>query len=265
MFYNIPMQDNEFYTYLTNEYNQPFSGWDFSYLAGRMEDIPPRPTDDSWDYAALVIAAFGTSEALLDMGTGGGEYLSSLQPLPAQTCATEGYPLNVPIARQRLEPLGVKVHDISEDFHSLPFADAQFDLIINRHEYYPPQELSRILKPGGTFITQQVGGGQDAELNTMLAADPCPYAHWTLQFALQELERETPELRIIDRKENFPLVRFYDVGAVVYYLKAVPWQIPNFSIEQYFEKLVAVRELIQAKGHFDVHAHRFLIVAQKEG
>jgi len=35
------MQDNEFYTYLTNEYNQPFSGWDFSYLTGRMEDIPP--------------------------------------------------------------------------------------------------------------------------------------------------------------------------------------------------------------------------------
>ena len=259
------MQDSEFYTYLTNEYNQPFSGWDFSYLAGRMEDIPPRPTDDSWDYAALVIAAFGKAEAMLDMGTGGGEYLSSLQPLPPQTYVTESYPPNVPIARQRLEPLGVKVHDISEANEHLPFPDAQFDLIINRHGYYPPQELLRILKPGGTFITQQVGGEQNAELNTMLAAEPYSYAHWTLNYAVQELERETPELRIIEQKENFPLVRFYDVGAVVYYLKAVPWQIPNFSIVDYFEKLVAMRELIQAKGHLDVHAHRFLLVTQKEG
>lgn len=257
------MQDNEFHTYLTNEYNQPFSGWDFSHLAGRMEDIPP--TDNTWDYTVLVKAAFGKAQTLLDMGTGGGEYLFSLQPLPPQTSATEGYPPNVPIARQRLEPLGVKVYDISEDIEHLAFNNDQFDLILNRHEYYPPQEVSRILKPGGTFITQQVGGEQDAELNSMLAAEPYPYAHWTLDYAIQELERDTPELRIIDRKENFPLVRFYDVGAIVYYLKAVPWQVPKFSIEQYFAKLVAMHELIQANSHVDVHAHRFLIVAQKEG
>ncbi len=27
--------------------------------------------------------------------------------------------------------------------------------------------------------------------------------------------------------------RFFDIVAIVYYLKAIPWQIPDFSVEQY--------------------------------
>lgn len=255
------MNNTEFFTYLTNEYNWPFSGWDFSYLHGRMEDIPP--SGETWDYTALVKEAMSKAQAMLDMGTGGGELLFSLQPLPPNTCATEGYPPNVPIAQQRLAPIGVQVFDISADNHHLPFQDNQFDLVINRHEYYPPRELARILKPDGLFITQQVGGEQCAELNSLLGAGSYPYEHWTLDYAVQELERETPELRIIERKENFPIVRFYDIGAIVYFLKAVPWQVPDFSIERYFDKLLAIRDMVQAHGHIDVHKHRFLLVAQK--
>ena len=255
------MNETEFFTYLTNEYNQPFSGWDFSHLRGRMEDIPP--TGETWDYITLVKEAMSKAQAMLDMGTGGGELLFSLQPLPLQTFATEGYPPNVLIASQRLAPIGVQVYDISPDNHHLPFQVSQFNLVINRHEYYPPKEVSRILQPNGLFITQQVGGQQAAELNIFLNAEPYPYAHWTLDYAVQELERETPELRIIERKENFPVVRFYDIGAILYFLKAVPWQVPDFSIERYFDRLLAMRARMQAHGHIDVHAHRFLIVAQK--
>jgi len=38
---------------------------------------------------------------LLDMATGGGEFLSSLVPLPPRTVATEGYPPNLEVARRR--------------------------------------------------------------------------------------------------------------------------------------------------------------------
>jgi hypothetical protein len=83
---------------------QAFSGWDFSYLNGRME-----VGQVSWDYRASVMRAIPCATALLDMGTGGGEFLASLTPLPRDTCATEAYPPNVPVTRQRLEPLGVQV------------------------------------------------------------------------------------------------------------------------------------------------------------
>jgi len=56
----------------------------------------------SWNYRNEVKFRIYGISSLLDMGTGGGEFLSSLSPLPANTCATEGYEPNIPVARNRL-------------------------------------------------------------------------------------------------------------------------------------------------------------------
>ena len=56
---------------------------------------------------------------------------------------------------------------------------------------------------------------------------------------------------------------FYDIGAVIYYLKVIEWQIPNFSIETYYDRLEAMHHLIERQGAFYATAHRFLIEAQK--
>jgi hypothetical protein len=68
---------------------------------------------------------------LLDIDTGGGEVLASLQPLPATTVATEGWEPNLPVARDRLAPFGVDVrrHDGTDP---LPARDGEFDLVLNR-------------------------------------------------------------------------------------------------------------------------------------
>src|SRR5256884_5726182 len=178
------MHNQELFDFLVDEANHPFSGWDFSHITatGRMVEAPL-----SWSYASKLLMPLRRATSLLDMGTGGGEYLSRLQPLPPFTCATEGYAPNVPIARQRLEPLGVKVYEVS-DHHRLPFAENEFDLVINRHEYYDPQEVMRILKPGHQFITQQVGGSNDVELLQMLRGGEYRYAYWPLDYAVKELE-----------------------------------------------------------------------------
>lgn len=56
--------------------------------------------------------------------------------------------------------------------------------------------------------------------------------------------------------------RFYDIGAVIYYLKAIPWQIPDFSVEKYKHPLQQMHEHIQCKGYIDFIQHRFLIEAR---
>jgi hypothetical protein len=66
---------------------QPFSGWDFSYLAGCFVEVKP-----SWDYFVIVRERMKGAKSMLDLGTGGGERLSSLHPFPAETYATEGFP-----------------------------------------------------------------------------------------------------------------------------------------------------------------------------
>ncbi len=54
-----------------NEVNQNFEGWDFSYIKGRMSSFPL-----SWNYQNLVtIEMLNDKTSLLDMGTGGGEFL----------------------------------------------------------------------------------------------------------------------------------------------------------------------------------------------
>jgi SAM-dependent methyltransferase len=236
--------------------SQEFSGWDFSFMDGRWRESPP-----TWDYRRLILDRLKRASSLLDMGTGGGEFLASLPLLPADTSATEGYPPNLPLARRRLEPLGVWV-EAPLSGGRLPFADGRFDLVINRHEAYVPTEVRRVLAPGGRFLTQQVGGRDNIRLNQVLgAAGARQYGDWDLSRAVHELEEAG--LRIVYAREEFPETLFVDVGAVAYYLKAIPWQIDGFSVDEYREPLWALHQTIQADGGLLVTSHRFLVEAER--
>lgn len=235
----------------------PFTGWDFNWLSGRMdEEAPP------WDFAQLVRNYIPKARALLDMGTGDGEFLSSLAPLPADTHATESYKPNLPIAQNRLYPLGVSVHHISDDA-DLPFGNQRFSLIINRHESYNPNEIFRLLKPGGIFITQQVGGLDNLEINQVLEEKiTFPYTAYNLVTAETALNQAG---LTIDQAQSAALkTEFYDIGALVYYLKAISWQVAGFNTKTHFEKLVLLHNFIERHGAFITTAHRFFILAHKE-
>ncbi|GCE45634.1 hypothetical protein EI42_03555 [Thermosporothrix hazakensis] len=252
-------KDEAFYRSLVNEYNYPFSGWDFSHLNGRMtDDEQPLP----WEYREEVKALLPHVHSLLDMDTGGGELLASLQPFPPDTCATEGYPPNIEIARARLEPLNVRVYAVQDDENrALPVEDQRFELVINRHGAFDPRELWRVLKPGGLFVTQQVGGNDNIELNRMLGAPEPKYAGWNCETAVKELQEAGFE--ILTQQEAYPVTRFYDVGALVFYLKVIEWQIPDFSVERYFERLLEPHGRIQREGSIVSHSHRFFVKARK--
>lgn len=242
--------------WLEAEFARPFTGWDFSHLAERMEEAAT-----PWDYRRLVAAALPTATAMLDMGTGGGEFLASLGPVPPVAMATEGYAPNLPIARDRLEPLGVRVVAVEED-SALPFGDALFDLVVNRHESYDPNEVRRVLRPGGRFLTQQVGGTNDRDLNRLLGAPGGDdFAGWDLAAARAGLV--AAGLTVVTAEEAFPASRFRDAGAVVAYLKSVPWQVPDFSVSRYAERLLALHRRIVAEGPLAVGGHRFLLVAEQ--
>ena len=71
-------------TLLLEVERQPFEGWNFDWLAGRL-DSDPLP----WNYTAAVLERALGSPDLLDLGTGGGEWLASLAYRPALTVATE--------------------------------------------------------------------------------------------------------------------------------------------------------------------------------
>ena len=251
-----PLSHEDLHALWTAEYNQPFAGWDFSYLAGRRITLE---AEDAWDYTASVVAAIAHARSLLDMDTGGGEFLASLPWRPRQTYATEGYGPNLLLARGRLAPLDVEVVEVHDMAH-LPFADGQFDVVTNRHGAYDPHELRRVLQADGIFITQQVGSQTNRRLHELLG-DSSPAGDWCLAEAVSGLE--AAGFRIIEQREAFHSTRFSDVGAIVYYLKAVPWEIQDFSVDRYFDKLVEIHVLIQADGYIEVPFHQFFVQARK--
>ncbi len=235
---------------------QEFSGWDFSFLADRWKEA-----STSWDYPQIVRSHIQPEYSMLDMDTGGGEVLSSFVPLPQNTYATEGYVPNVPVAKNRLEPLGVKIVQLfGNDIP--PFADGYFDLVTNRHGSFLAQELHRILKPDGVFITQQVGGENNFKLNQLLQERPeFIYSHWTLNLAVKQLT--DAGFQILEQKDEYPETTVSDIGALVFHLKVIQWQITDFSVEKYHDKLVEIHNLIEEQGCLKIRSHRFLIVAKK--
>ncbi len=252
------MQNYLFENYL-EEYENPFNGWDFSYISqtGRIDSFPL-----PWSYYNRIIPHIRKVNSLLDMGTGGGEFLSKVKPLPDFTCATEGYSPNIPIAKKTLEPLGIQVFPVTEN-EILPFDNNTFELVMNRHESYSETEVFRILKVKGILVTQQVGGTDNLDLNRALGApEDFGYLHWNLDYAINNLENAG--FAIIYSAEDFPVYRYYDIGALLYYLKAVPWQIENFSISRFRNELYQLYLQIEKNGFIDFTGHRFIIEARKE-
>jgi len=233
-----------------------FKGWDFSYIKDRWnsEDLP-------WDYPMIVLSYLKNKDKLLDMGTGGGEFVLTLKHPYALTYVTEAYLPNVKLCKEKLEPLGITVKQVYEDY-KLPLKDKSFDIVINRHESFDYCEVNRILKKGGYFITQQVGGKNNYDLSCSLIDNFKPqFPNHTLENNIDNLIKHG--FKILKSDEAFTPIYFYDVGALVYFAKIIQWEFPGFSVDTCFDNLRRLQKIIDVKKVIQGTEHRFLIVAQK--
>jgi hypothetical protein len=246
-----------------------FEGWDFSWIGDRAED-PKTP----WRYSALVADALAASRNALDIDTGGGEALAARAPFAGFVVATEGYAPNIPVAGARLQTVGVSLVGVESapdnidqdgatpaDTNShLPFRDDAFDLVLNRHSSYWPSEVVRVLGAGGTYLTQQRGDGDDDLRRAFGRPTPDATQDFDLSFAVAQLEQAGFE--IVRGEESVATVRFFDVGALVYYLRAIPWIVPDFDVDADRTALHRIHATIEADGSFGVGSGRMLIKAR---
>lgn len=228
----------------------PMIGWEFAWLDGRTQGSQP-----SWSYPGVVRSRLRHARSVLDLDTGGGELLAELAPLPPHTVAVESWAPNTPVARDRLTPFGVSV------LTELPGGEEEFDLVLSRHGRLPAQDIARLLRHGGAVISQQVGSDDLADLNAALGAPPPYRKRWNADVAVAALE--AAGLEVTDVREEHPAFTFHDVGAVVYQLRAVPWQIRDFTPQRYERGLRRLDALIRTDGHYTATAHRFLIQATR--
>lgn len=240
-----------------NEEQKGFKGWDFSHLDKRW-DYQQLP----WDYKLIVLNYIKPSDRLLDMGTGGGEFLLTLNHPHDLTSITEAYPPNVEFCKQNLSPLGIDVRQVFDN-SEIPYETDEFDIIINRHEDFDVNEVSRVLKSGGYFITQQVGGKNNNDLSSKLIDGFIP------QIPNYNLKRNDKLLQdkgfsILFSDESFPKIKFFDIGALVYFAKIIEWEFPKFSVDSCFENLCKLEKELQKNKFIEGTGHRFVIVAKNQ-
>jgi SAM-dependent methyltransferase len=238
----------------------PVEGWDFSWFEGRAsEERPP------WGYARLVAERTAAASAILDIETGGGEVfawvLDHAAARPSVLAATEAWPPNVEVARRTLGRLGVPVAQVLADA-PLPFDSASFDLVVSRHPVRTDWgEVARVLRPGGTYLSQQVGAGSHRELIHFLMG---PQAVGDARRpATAVREAEGAGLRVRDLREARLRVEFFDIGAVVHFLRKVLWTVPDFTVDRYRDRLMTLHREIERTGSFVCHSTRFLIEARR--
>ncbi|MER6192639.1 class I SAM-dependent methyltransferase [Streptomyces cyaneofuscatus] len=233
-------------------------GWDFSWLEGRATEQRP-----SWGYARAMAGRLGEARAALDIQTGGGEVLAAAPKLPPVTVATESWPPNVARATALLHPLGaVVVADADEP--PLPFGDAAFDLVVSRHPVTTWwEEIARVLAPGGTYFSQQVGPASVFELVEYFLGPQPPEVRRGRDPEDARAAAEAAGLEVVDLRPERLRTEFLDIGAVVYFLRKVIWMVPGFTVEQYRPQLAALHRKIEEEGLFLAHTTRFLIEARK--
>ncbi|MCL3859492.1 methyltransferase domain-containing protein [Actinotalea sp. K2] len=234
----------------------PVDGWDFSWFDGRATEERP-----AWGYSRLVSQRMAHARSALDVQTGGGEVLAGIEVVPPRLAATESWPPNVPIARRALAPLGASVHQVADDA-PLPFDDGSFDLVVSRHPTVTVwSEIARVLEPGGTYLSQQVGPLTAPELTrAMLGQDVTltPRSPGVAVTAAREAGLDVVDLRTQELR-----LAFVDVAAVVHYLRKVVWIVPGFSVERFRPQLLTLHQQIEESGELVAHTGRFLVEARK--
>ena len=134
----------------------------------------------------------------------------------------------------------------TRDEPPLPFADEAFDLVTTRHPISVWwTEILRVLRPGAHPIAQHIGPATMSEL--------AEYFIGPQQEKSAECDPDTISaqgqaggLRMVDMRLERLRAEFFDIGAVIYFLRKVIWTVPDFSVQRYRDRLRELHERIEA-------------------
>lgn len=233
-----------------------FSGWRLDAF------VAPKPLGpaEPWDYKRRAKELLDGAASVLDLGTGGGEVFEELcGSYLGRAFATESWHVNVPVAAERLGPRGIRVVRCHSPV--LPFRDGVFELVLDRHEELDPREVARVLRPGGTILTQQVGEAWSHELREFF---PRMQDDGDL-FARYQGGLRDSGLRIVRAQTHDWKVAYDGLEDLVFLLCVTPWTIPGFDpLGGDLEALVRLEDTLSSGEGIVLTESRFIIEARKE-
>ena len=103
----------------------------------------------------------------------------------------------------------------------------------------------------------------DRQLVELLYADTpaLPFPRQYLKLFTREFSENN--FSILDSRETFGTIRFWDVGALIWFARVIEWEFPDFSVKNNLEQLRKLQDLLEQEGIIEAQTHRFLFIARK--
>ncbi|MEM7125547.1 MAG: class I SAM-dependent methyltransferase [Chloroflexota bacterium] len=234
-------------------------GWDFSHIRAGRDPV-------LWDYVEVVRQYLKPTDRVLDIGTGGGEIFLSLADSFAEGVAVDQNPKMIETAQRNLSEQSIgNVTLIQMEASDLHFHDASFDIVLTRHLRVYPEQIIRVLRSGGYFITQMVGQRISLNLLEGFGWTPASFGPDWWQTA-DELAQQFQDLgcHVLAKAEYDVPYWFEDLESLIFYILSVPWP-EKIVLEQHWQSINRIVETCQSERGFESNEHQELLIVQKRG
>jgi len=231
-------------------------GWDFGRLKKKVSGV-------RWNFYEEVLKKCDKNTVLLDIGMGGGEKVLELADKVKLLVGIDHAEGMVKTARKNLTKSGRKnVYFYQMEARKVGFPDGFFDVIACRQSNFFPKEVYRLLKPGGWFLTQQVGEDDKENITKCFGRGISQNKEGTLMNRYGRAMKQVGFKNI--KMKSYNATEWY-AGAddIIYLLKHAPI-VPNFGGKKEDMESLAkfIAENKEKKG-IKTNSRRFMIVGRK--
>lgn len=240
-------------------------GWDFSCVKA-IEDEP------AWVYGEVVRRHLQPENIVLDLGSGGGEVFLGFAADLALGYGIDQSSERLQAAVQNQQAAGAgNIRFLAMDAGSLAFPDSSLDIVLGSFAGYDVAEVARVLRPGGIFITQQIGDRDTQNIFDVFGWGS--YGdHWRQRYAAKgDVYLPTVQTAkdfeaagcTVMHYEEYDVPQWYlDIGSLVFFLKASPLPWP-FAPETYAAPLTLLLERYGSERGIETNAHRELLIVRR--
>lgn len=151
------------------------------------------------------------------------------------------------------------VDEVGESLRNTP--DESVNVLLSRGDFGDYIEACRVLKKGGFFLCERVGGDSSRALAEYLTPNSRPPIALNLENELPKMQ--AAGFRVMFRSQAYSIVRFTGLAALLRHIEQNPSLFPKFSAESAAPRLQKLNEDLNTRGFIPDRDHKFILIGKK--